>query len=156
METDFNAMMDHFKALQQPKSSFWKKYDDILNSLSADQKQWVSKQNEVVMAKEKMFSMFLNYLFDQKKDDFVSVNDGKYKGIVSDYFQAIQKAADGYVSHAESLERENEDLKAKLKEILEARKNESMAADGSRRNGKNDLDQVIRTDNSTGKDGKNS
>ena len=156
MENDFNAMMEHFKNLQQPKSNFWKKYDDILNCLSTEQKTWVSKQDSVVIAKEKMFSMFLDYLFDQKKDDFVSVKDGKYKGIVNDYFAAIQNAADKYVSHAELLEKENQDLKEQLKKIIEERQNESMATDGSRRGRKNNNDSYVRADNDSGQNGKNS
>lgn len=154
MENDFNAMMEHFKNLQLPKSNFWKKYDDLINCLSNEQKSFVSKQNEVIDAKERMFSSFLDYLFDQKKEDFINVGDGKNKNVVQNYFDSIQRAADKYVSRSEQLEKENESLRNQLKMFME-QKNESMATNGNRRTRKENINPSLWTDNNSGANGTN-
>lgn len=131
---------------QMPQSAYWKRYDDTIAAMSGEQRAWVARQEEVINAKQVMFSVFLDYLFEANKDAFVSVGDGKYKGIVDSYIDTIQKSADGYVSRAESLERENEELRQQLKMMLEREKHgsKSMAANGAGRGGASNDAEAVR------------
>lgn len=134
-------------APQMPQSTYWKRYDDTIAAMSGEQRAWVARQEEVINAKQVMFNVFLDYLFEANKDAFVSVGDGKYKGIVDSYIDTIQKAAEGYVSRAESLEKENEELRQQLKMMLEREKkygSKSMAANGAGRGGAGDDGEAVR------------
>lgn len=139
------------------QSAYWKRYDDTVSAMSAEQRAWVGKQEAVIAAKQNMFGVFLDYLFEVNKDAFVSVGDGQYKSVVDAYIDTLQKAADGYVSRAESLEKENEELRRQLKQILEREKlNETkpMAADGAGRCGKSFDGEAVRAgDNPKGNGG---
>lgn len=103
-------------------STYWVKYDNILNGMSNEQKQFVAKNEEVKKKKGVMINAFIDYLFEQYKDSFVSVQDGAYKPIADDYIESVKKAGDSYVSRAEQLENENEQLKRQLKELMEKEK----------------------------------
>lgn len=110
-------------------STYWRKYDSVLNEMSPEQKQFVAKNEEVLEKKSVMMNAFIDYLFEQYKDSFVSVQNGIYKSTADEYIESVKKARDSYVSRSERLENENEELKRQLKELLEKEKN----------NGKNEI-----------------
>lgn len=143
---------------QMPQvNSEWKRYNDTVNAMSPDQRNWVNKQESVIRSKEYMMSMFFDYLFEQYKDAFVSVSDGRYKSVVSAYIDEIQKSGDKYVSRAEQLEsrtaqleKENEELRIQMKQFLDRSHDvKQMATDGSRRSGKGNIDKTVRTGNNS-------
>ena len=101
------------------RTDFWKRYDDVINCLSSEQRDFVSRQKNVIQAKNLMYQEFIDYLFEINKDAFVSVSDGVHKNIVNKYINEIKNAADSYVSRTEQLEKENEELKAQIKKVLE-------------------------------------
>lgn len=116
------------------RTDFWKRYDDVINCLSSEQRDFVSKQKNVIQAKNLMYQEFIDYLFEINKDAFVSVSDGVHKNIVNKYINEIKNAADSYVSRTEQLEKENEELKAQIKKVLEECGNaKPVAANGSGR-----------------------
>lgn len=129
------------------KSAYWRRYDDTVASMSAEQRSWVSKQQDVIDAKNTMLTVFFDYLFDVHKEAFVSVGDGQYKAVVDEYINTIQKSADGYVSRAETLEKENEELRKQLKQLLdkETRHGKSMATNGAGHGGESINDSPVRT-----------
>ena len=134
------------------KSAYWKRYDDTVASMSAEQRSWVSKQKDVIDAKNAMFGVFFDYLFETHKEAFVSVGDGQYRNVVDTYINTIQKSADSYVSRAETLEKENEELRKQLKLVLSREKgtgSKSMATDGIGLSGESSNDSLVRTGESS-------
>lgn len=111
-------------------STYWNKYDSVLNDMSAEQKQFVSKNENVLKKKGVMLNAFLDYLFEQYKDSFVSVQNGIYKPVAEEYIESVKAARDSYISRSEQLESENAELKKQLKELLEKKGKE---------NGKNEV-----------------
>ena len=111
-------------------STYWTKYENILNGMSAEQRQYIAKNEDVINKKEVMLNAFLDYLFEQYKDSFVSVQNGIYKPIADEYIESVKAAGETYISRSEQLENENAELKKKLKELLEKGKND---------NGKNEV-----------------
>lgn len=129
------------------RTDFWKKYDDVINCLSSEQRDFVSRQKNVIQAKNLMYQEFIDYLFDVNKDAFVSVSDGVHKPVVNRYIDEIRKAADSYVSKTEQLEKENEELKAQIKKVLEEYGNaKPVAANGSGRVRENNTKKTFRQD----------
>lgn len=98
-------------------NSLWTKYDNLINSLSNEQKVFVSKQKNVIQAKENLLSAFIDYLFEQNKNSFVLVNDTA-KNLADNYILAIQKASESYVTKSEELEKENTELKKKIQQLM--------------------------------------
>jgi len=106
-------------------STYWIKYDNILNGMSSEQKSFVAKNEEVKKKKSVMMAAFVDYLFEQYKDSFVSVQNGAYKPVADEYIETVKKAGDSYISRAEQLETENEELKRQLKEFMNKGKKEN-------------------------------
>lgn len=106
-------------------STYWTKYENILNGMSAEQRQYIAKNEDVINKKEVMLNAFLDYLFEQYKDSFVSVQNGIYKPIADEYIESVKAAGETYISRSEQLENENAELKKKLKELLEKGKNDN-------------------------------
>ena len=70
MNNDFNVnSFEHF----QPYNSYWGNYDSMIKEMSNDQKNFVGKQDEVKNAKNLLISAFIDYLFEQNKNNFVRV-----------------------------------------------------------------------------------
>lgn len=112
----------------QPYNNYWNKYDSVIKELSNEQKTFVGKQKSVLSAKQNLMSAFIDYLFEQQKNNFVLASETA-KNLADEYISAIQKAASGYVTHQEELEKENADLKKQLQQLM---------LDFGEKNGKND------------------
>lgn len=97
--------------------------------MSSEQKSFVSKNEKVLEKKSVMMNAFLDYLFEQHKDSFVSVQGGAYKKIADQYIESVQAARDMYVTRSEQLETENAELKKQIEELLKKEKE----------NGKNEI-----------------
>ena len=156
--------MDYGQMMQKVKTDFqvatansvWKTYQDVVMGMSVEQRNWVQKQETVINAKQEMFAIFLDYLFENNRDAFVNAYDGKYKSIVDNYIDTIRKAADSYVSRAEVLEKENAELREKIKEFLsKEQKHDTMATVGTRQGRESSFDEVIRTRNNSEPSGNN-
>lgn len=135
------------------RSGTWRRYDDSLAAMSAEQKSWVCKQESVMKAKSEMYTQFIDYLFELNKEAFVSVGDGNYRKVCEDYVDSIQKSASSYVSRSDILEKQNEDLvkrneelQRKLNEILGGL-GESVATSGSGYSRESNSNGDIRTGN---------
>lgn len=121
----FNNNLEQF----QYNNMYWKKYDSLINSLSNEQKAFVSKQDAVLTAKQNLISAFIDYLFEQNKSTFILSNDVAQK-LADNYLDAIDTAAKSYVSRSEELEKENNELKQQIKQL--------MLDFGEKNNGKNE------------------
>lgn len=99
-----------------PNNSFWYKYDNVINQMSTEQKIFVSKQKEVIESKQNLMSAFMDFLFEQHKNSFVSSDIAK--DLISEYLTTVQDAANKYVSRSDLLEKENEELKKQIQLLL--------------------------------------
>lgn len=111
----------------QLNTPYWQKYDDAIKNMSSEQKIFVSKQENVLQAKQNLMSAFIDYLFEQHKNTFVIANNSA-KELADKYIDAIKVAADSYVSRSEQLENENNELKKQIQQLM---------LDFEGRNGKN-------------------
>lgn len=109
---NFNPNFEHYNF----SNSYWDKYNKILKDLSIEQKIFVSKQKNVLQAKQNLMSSFIDYLFEQNKNIFVMANDSA-KTLADEYINAITKASEDYVSHQEQLEKENAKLEKEKNEL---------------------------------------
>ena len=146
---DYGQMMNRIKTDFQiaTTNSIWQKYEDIVSTMSVEQRTFVQKQESVINSKQEMFAIFLDYLFELNRDAFVNAFNGKYKSIVDNYITTIQQAADSYVTRAENLEKENAELREKLKQFLAKEKanNDTMATNGTRQSREHSIDEAVRT-----------
>ena len=126
MSNDFR-FSNNFNPYQM-NNSFWNKYNNLINQMSSEQKNYVGKQKNVLSAKQNLLSEFIDYLFEQHKNNFVLASEHAKK-LADEYITSIQKAADSYVTHSEELEKENADLKKQIQQL--------MLDFGEKKNGKN-------------------
>lgn len=115
MNNDFNVTsFDHF----QPYNSYWGNYDSMIKEMSNDQKNFVGKQDEVKNAKNLLISAFIDYLFEQNKNNFVSTSEIAKK-LADDYINTVKNALNNYETRSERLEKENADLRKQIQQLLD-------------------------------------
>lgn len=119
---DFN---NNFSILN---NSYWNKYNNLIKNMSNEQRIFVAKQQSVLEAKQNLISTFIDYLFERDKNSFTNSSD-EAKRISDIYIDTVKDAADKYVTRNEELEKENQELKAKIEQLL--------LDFGDRENGKN-------------------
>lgn len=98
-------------------NSYWNKYNNLIKTMSSEQRVFVSKQQSVLEAKQNLVSTFIDYLFEKEKNSFINSSE-EAKRISDFYIDAVKEAADKYVTRNEELEKENADLKKQLKQLL--------------------------------------
>lgn len=135
-----------FTGLKNDTPVFWERYNEAVNSLSNEQKAWISEQQTVIQKKTEMYSVFIEYLFEKEKDAFV-YSGGRY--VAEDYIKAVENASSQYVEKTKRLESENEELKARL-DKLERLYAKSNTAEGSGRSGKDNTEETVRENSDTG------
>lgn len=101
----------------QSYNNYWNKYDSIIKELSNEQKSFVSKQKNVLTAKQNLMASFIDYLFEQHKNSYI-LSSEQSKLLADEYIENIQKAANSYVTHQEELEKENADLKKQIQQLM--------------------------------------
>jgi hypothetical protein len=96
---------------------FWIKYEDIIRNMSKEELNFVNKQESVILAKQNLISVFIDYLFEKEKNNFIAISEIS-KQVAENYLNEIQKASSNYVSKNEILENENAELKKRIEELL--------------------------------------
>lgn len=118
MNADFEFPFYNYQ-MQNP---LWQKYEKVINEMSSEQKNYVGKHEKVLQSKQIMISAFIDYLFEQNKNTFAASSDNA-KQIINNYIADIEDASKGYISRAEQLEKENQELKEQLKFLIKGDKN---------------------------------
>lgn len=108
---------ENINSFKSQTNSFWLKYEEIISKMSKEELTYISKQENVINAKNNLINTFIDYLFDREKNNFISSSD-MAKSVADDYINNIQLASSNYVSRAELLENENAELKKKISELL--------------------------------------
>ena len=106
----------------QNQNPFWLKYESLIQKMSKEEINFVAKQESVIKAKESLISVFIDYLFEKEKNNFILTELSK--SVTENYLTEIEKASSNYISRAESLENENILLKKKIEELLKGTKND--------------------------------
>lgn len=114
MNENFLEDMNSYSILN---NSFWNRYNSMIKSMSNEQRVFVSKQKDVLEAKQNLMSSFIDYLFERDKSSFINSSD-EAKRISEHYIESIKIAADKYVTRNEELEKENAELKQKIQQLL--------------------------------------
>lgn len=97
------------------KSDYWQKLSDICSKLSADQLNYVTNNQNVANAKNKMMEAFSLYLFEKYKDDFVEIQT--FQTVCDDYIDTIADTIKEYSNKVTSTFEENKILKNKISEL---------------------------------------
>lgn len=97
------------------KSGYWQKLSDICSKLSADQLNYVTNNQNVIMTKNKMMEAFSLYLFEKYKDDFAEIQT--FQTICDDYIDTIEDTIKEYSNKVTSTFEENKILKNKISEL---------------------------------------
>ena len=108
---------ENINSFKSQTNSFWLKYEEIISKMSKEELTYISKQENVINAKNNLINTFIDYLFDREKNNFISSSD-MAKSVADDYINNIQLASSNYVSRTELLENENAELKKKISELL--------------------------------------
>lgn len=135
-----------FTGLKNDTPVFWERYNEAVNSLSNEQKAWISEQQTVIQKKTEMYSAFIEYLFEKEKDAFVYSGG---RNVSEEYIKAVEFASSQYVDKTKRLEAENEKLKQRL-DRLEKMYAESNTTERSRRSGENHTEKIIRENTDSG------
>lgn len=106
----------------QNQNPFWLKYESLIQKMSKEEINFVAKQESVIKAKESLISVFIDYLFEKEKNNFILTELSK--SVTENYLTEIEKASTNYISRAETLENENILLKKKIEELLKGTKND--------------------------------
>lgn len=96
----------------------WKRLQDATSSIDMSQSNWIMSQDNVKSAYGDLMQAFQHYLFERFKDDFAGLP--LYQDIISKYVDSVLAAAQGFAKRTAQLEKENEELKQKLQELLDA------------------------------------
>lgn len=115
MNNDFN--FNSFERFQIP-NSYWNNYDSMIKEMSSEQKLFVGKQENVISTKNQLISAFIDYLFEQNKNNFVSSSDAAKK-LADDYINSVRNAINSYETRSERLEKENAELKKQIQQLLD-------------------------------------
>lgn len=121
MNNDFNLSFEQYKL-----NNYWNKYNNLINTMSYEQKAFVGKQENVLQAKQKLITMFIDYLFEQYKSSFVNSSDMAHS-LADEYFDAVSKAAEKYITRSDLLEQENAELKKEVEALKKGIKNDNSA-----------------------------
>ena len=97
------------------KSGYWQKLSDICSKLSADQLNYVTNNQNVIMTKNKMMEAFSLYLFEKYKDDFAEIQT--FQTVCDDYIDTIEDTIKEYSNKVTSTFEENKILKNKISEL---------------------------------------
>lgn len=97
------------------KSGYWQKLSDICSKLSADQLNYVTNNQNVIMTKNKMMEAFSLYLFEKYKDDFAEIQN--FQTVCDDYIDTIEDTIKEYSNKVTSTFEENKILKNKISEL---------------------------------------
>lgn len=97
------------------KSDYWQKLSDICSKLSADQLNYVTNNQNVTNAKNKMMEAFSLYLFEKYKDDFAEIQT--FQTVCDDYVDTIEDTIKEYSNKVTSTFEENKILKNKISEL---------------------------------------
>lgn len=113
----YKQLLSQRDSLQSPPSStgLWQKLTDYCSKMSADQQNFVERNQKVQESRAKMMDAFLLYLFERYKDEFVQLNN--FQTLCEDYVNTVIETGKEYSAQIAHTVNENADLKARIAEL---------------------------------------
>lgn len=108
--------------------SLWQKLADYCSKMSADQQNFVEKNQRVLKSRTRMMEAFSLYLFERYKDEFIQLDN--FRGLCDDYINSVIDTSKEYSAQVARTADENASLKARIAE-LERKLNAKSDANGT-------------------------
>lgn len=96
-------------------ASVWQRLQDNLSRMSNEQLAFINKDPDCVAKKTAMNSVFIEWLFEQYKNDFVQVS--QFNSLANEYVDCIITKADDFSKRQANLVQDNENLRKELEEL---------------------------------------
>lgn len=100
---------------QVPAAPVWQYFNDIVAKMSPEQMGFVQTSSKAVQAKKEMNGLFLEWMFERFKNDFVA--DPRFEAEARRYVDCIESVAAEFSEHNKNLAKENEALKAEIERL---------------------------------------
>lgn len=96
-------------------ASVWQRLQDSLSRMSNEQIAFIDKDPDCVAKKTSMNSVFIEWLFEKYKNDFVQVS--QFNSLANEYVDCIITKADDFSKRQANLVQDNENLRKELEEL---------------------------------------
>lgn len=93
----------------------WKRFNDLVQQMSDDQRSYVSNHDAVVGERLKMMQTFNDWMFEKYKNEFVSIPS--FDSLAQGYVEAVASTAQEFGAKTAALRQENAQLRQELDEL---------------------------------------
>lgn len=107
--------MAEFDNNNKTKASVWQRFDEVVGRMSPEQINYVNTNPESVKARENLMDMFVNWLFEVHKNEFVAIP--QFKELADGYVDTIVSTSQEYLNKQREVLLENERLRAEIEEL---------------------------------------
>ena len=90
----------------------WKRFNDLIQQMSDDQKAYVSNHELVIGERQKMMQTFNDWMFEKYKNEFVTIPS--FDSLAQGYVEAVASTAHEFGAKSAALRQENEELRREL------------------------------------------
>ena len=97
------------------QASVWQRFDEVVGRMSPEQLSYVNTSPKGIEAREKLMDVFVNWLFEVHKNEFVAIP--QFKEIANGYVDTIVSTAQEYLDKQKDILLENERLRAEIEEL---------------------------------------
>lgn len=101
--------------LVQNTAPVWQRLNDYLAKMTNDQISYINFNETCVTKKQEMNKVFIEWLFEKYKNDFVQVSS--FNDIANDYVDTIITGAEEFVKNQANLAKDNENMRKELEEL---------------------------------------
>ena len=93
----------------------WKRFDDLIQQMSDDQKTYVANHETVIGERQKMMQTFNDWMFEKYKNEFVTIPS--FDALAQGYVEAVASTAQEFGAKAAALRQENEELRREIEAL---------------------------------------
>lgn len=101
--------------VEKTQASVWQRFDEVVGRMSAEQLNYVNTSPSGIKAREELMDVFVNWLFEVHKNEFVAIP--QFKQLAEGYVDAIASTAQEYLDKQREVLAENERLRAEIEEL---------------------------------------
>lgn len=100
---------------QKQPPAVWQRLNELVGKMSSDQLAYVQANPKALRKKQELNALFIEWLFERHKDDFVAGD--QFEKEAQAYVDSIAAAASEFSEHNKNLAEENEALKAEIERL---------------------------------------
>lgn len=112
LERRISIYQEGTKAEVQP---VWKRFNDLIQQMSDDQKAYVGNHDLVIAERQKMMQTFNDWMFEKYKNEFVMIPS--FDSLAQGYVEAVASTAQEFGAKTAALRQENDELRRELDEL---------------------------------------